>query len=159
MLKDSIIWTLFSAFIIMFGVLTAKEKNHQIKQTSLEAFKLIVIVEFIVNLYSFGFIAEMILLPVLAFIVILIAFAERNPEHKIVANFLNWVLAFWGVFVLYTSVKQIYIHIGDVASKQTALDFFMPIWLTIVYIPFLILVKIYSDWEKRNVFKKVKAKY
>lgn len=156
MLKDSIIWAVFSAFIIMFGVLTVKKKNQQIKQTLLDAFKLIVIVEFVVNLYSFGFIAEMILLPSLAIVAALIAVAESNPEHQIVANFLNWALAFWGVYVLYSSTTQIYIHIIEVTTKQTALDFLMPMWLTLMYIPFLFLVKRYSDWEQERKISKVR---
>lgn len=158
MLKDSIIWAVFSAFIIMFGVLTAKKKSQQIKQTLLDAFKLIVIVEFMVNLYSFGFVTEMILLPALGFVVALIAVAESNPEHQIVANFLNWVLAIWGIYVLYSSTQQIYIHIDEVATKQTALDFLLPLWLTVLYIPFLILVKRYSNWEQERVMNRIRKK-
>ncbi|MEX2484722.1 MAG: hypothetical protein WED10_09185 [Brumimicrobium sp.] len=155
MLKDSIIWAVFSAFIIMFGVLNSKRKTRPIRQIFFDAFKLIIIVEFIVNVYCYGFINEMIILPILGFLIMLIAVAETNPENQIVVNFLNGVLAIWGVYVLYSSAQQIYLHINEVATKQTALDFLLPIWLTIFYLPFLALVKTYSDWEQQRLSNRI----
>jgi hypothetical protein len=132
----------------------ASKKNLQIKRILLDAFKLIVLLEFIINLYSFSYITEMILLPILVFIVLLISFAERNPEHQIVANFLNLVLAIWGIYVLYFSIQQIQIHINEISTIQTALDFLLPIWLTVFYLPFLLGIKLYSDWELQNLRKR-----
>lgn len=153
MLKDTLIWMLFTSFLMIMQMATSKKKKH-LKHVLFDSFKVIIIFEFVVNMYTFGYFVELILMLFLSIIVMLVVVAEQNPQNQIVVNFFNWLLAIFGGYVLYYSIKQIWIHFDGISWSQTALDFILPIWLTVLFIPFMFVLKWYMKWEKDRKWNK-----
>tara|TARA_R100000951_G_scaffold109759_1_gene107253 strand:- start:52 stop:462 length:411 start_codon:yes stop_codon:yes gene_type:complete len=126
------------------------KKEQPLKNTFIDAFKIIIVFEFVVNMYTFNYFAELVIIFLLAVIAGMITIAEREPEHHITAKFLNWVLAIWGFYVLYYSIKKIWVHFDVIEWSQTFLDFILPIWLTVLFIPFMYGLELYSVWGNRR---------
>ena len=97
--------------------------------------------------YTFNLIAELILLPFLFLITALTAFSERDKEHAKVHSILNGILSFLGFLLIVYFVYSLFINFGEVAKEKTTYDFFIPIILTVFYIPFLFFMLLYSVYE------------
>lgn len=157
MIKDTIIWTLFTTFLMIMRFMTSKKRQY-LKNTFFEAFKIIVVFEFIVNMYTFNYFLELVILFALVMIVGMITVAEPKREYQLAVNFLNWILAIWGAFVIYHSLKQVCADFDSIEWSQTALNFLMPIWLTVLFIPFMFMLRKYADWELIRIRKQFSKK-
>lgn len=150
LLKDTIIWSIASATVLFFSMNKAKDFTY-FKPIVLENLKVIVILEFITNSYSFNFLTEMIVIPIMTFIGVLQIYAEhsakKNPEHLKVAGCLKNFFAFSGILIfIYVSYKT-YKYYSDLLTIQNIKTLLLPFVLTIFLIPFLYLLALYMNYE------------
>src|SRR4030042_130323 len=80
LLKDTIIWFFFSGLVLSMK-LAADSKENVFQVVILENLKAIIIVEFLVNTYTFSFPIEMILLPAVGFVGIIDAFSQTDKRY------------------------------------------------------------------------------
>src|SRR5262245_31441605 len=66
--KDTILWTLGSAFATFFNLNKVSEDEHYFKNVILDNIKFILILEFILNFYSFSLAIELALIPIITLI-------------------------------------------------------------------------------------------
>lgn len=154
MLKDSIIWMLMTVIILIMKVVSKGSKTSSLWEIFKDVVQPIVIAEFIINLSPFGFFWELLLLPLITFIYLLILFGQRNPEHTIVVNFFNFVLACWGLYIIIWSIYQIVINFNSIDKHQEGLNFFHPIWITIAFLPCLYGIMLYSRYDDNRASRK-----
>jgi len=91
-LKDVLFWLFTVGLILVFKINNAKSNAYFIG-IFLSAIKWTIILEFVVNLYSFSLLAEILILPVLVFLALTQAVAEMDAKHKVVSQFLQNVIA------------------------------------------------------------------
>jgi len=156
MLKDSIIWMFVTVIILIMKVVSKGSKASSLWEIFKDVVQPIVIAEFIINLTPFGFFWELLLLPLITFIYLLILFAQRNPEHAIVAKFFNFLMACWGLYVIIWSIYQITINFNHIDKHQEGLNFFHPIWLTIAFLPCLYGIMMYSRYDDNRASRKIR---
>ncbi len=146
LLKDLVFW-FFSFAIVSFFTVNKANSNNYFKEILKDCFKWTLFVEFLVNFYTFSFITELILFPLLGFIILLHAYAKTDRKQEPVSKLLNSVLVIigWGYFlyVLYKTVTdyQALLH------YSTLYSFVFPIVLTISLLPFLYLLAVYMSYE------------
>lgn len=84
LLKDTIIWMLFAGMVLLFRFSNYKS-NHDFIIIIKEGIKSTIIIEYVINLYSFSLITELVLTPVLILLALLIAFTNSSL-NKIESN-------------------------------------------------------------------------
>ena len=150
LLKDVIIWFISSAAVLFFSINTANNTIY-FKNLLLDNFKAVVILEFLLNFYTFSLLTEIIIIPLISFLVILKLLAENSSktdrEHKRVVTFLNYIITSFGILIFcYTAYKTFTDH-----SKLTDLNnlksFLLPILLTTLAIPYFYLLSLYINYE------------
>jgi hypothetical protein len=147
LLKDSIVWFMVSAFIILFNLNdTAKSKN-QFKDIVIDNFKIIVVFEFIVNVHNFNLLIEFVFIPIMVFLILIQATSESKEEYKIVFKFINGILSVIGLALLALSVIDIINEFETYASFDTLKSFFLPIILTLTFIPCAYLLALVMNYE------------
>ena len=151
-LKDTVIWTMSIGFMLIVRVATNYEEGF-FKAMLLDNLKVMILVEFLVNLYSFPFWIEIILLPGLLFVVLLQAQGELNPENQPVVKIMEFLLGVYGVAVLSFSLFQVVSHFSEVATLESLRVFLLPILMSILYTPFIYCVAIVTKYE--NVFVQI----
>lgn len=150
LLKDTIIWSIASATVLFFNINKITDFTY-FKPIVLGNLKVIVILEFITNFYTFNFIAEMIVIPIMTFIGVLQIYAEHsaktNPEHLKVAGCLKTFFAFAGTLIFIYISYETYKYYSDLLTIQNIKSLLLPFVLTIFLIPFLYLLALYMNYE------------
>lgn len=134
--KDTIIWTVGTAFATFFGIHKATENKDYFKNTILENVKLILILEFIINLYPFRLIVELIMIPIIGLMIILNTYAELEAEKKI-KIYLDYVLGGFGLILLFFTFREIFMDFQNFATLENMRDFFLPPLFSISFLPFV----------------------
>ena len=146
--KNTLIWFVSTAFISMFNLDKYQEEKHFYKEFYLSNFKLIAIIQFVLGIYTFNLVAELVLVPALIFLSGMLVVAKRNREHHAVASLLTNILSLYGLVLISYALYMIVSDFNGFASKATVHDFLIPSLLTICYLPFVIFLLIYSTYER-----------
>lgn len=145
-LKDVLFWLFTVGLILVFKINDAKS-NAYFKGIFLSAIKWTILLEFIVNLYSFSLFTEIIILPVLVLLTMTQAVAEMDERHKIVSKFLQNVIAIIGLSIFCYSLYKTIINFEAVLTFQNLVSFLLPSTITILFIPFVYFLALYSTYE------------
>lgn len=145
--KDTVLWTLGPALTTYFSLNKVTQDDRYFKNAILDNLKFVLILEFIVNLYSFSLPAELIVIPIVSFIVMLNAFAESKPEFKQVSKLLNFILVVFGLYLIVFTFREIFLDFQNFASLKNLRDFFLPILFSIALLPFVYIMALFIQYE------------
>jgi hypothetical protein len=145
--KDTILWTLGSAFATYFSINKVAQDSSYFKNVILDNIKFVLIMEFVVNLYSFSLPAELIVMPVVTFIAMSNVFAESKQEYKKVSKLLNFILGVFGLYLLAFTFREIVLDFQNFATIKNLRDFFLPPLFSIVLLPFVYVMALFMQYE------------
>jgi len=152
-LKVTIIWYISTAALVIFKLESIKKDYRYFKNLVLDYFKLIVIIVFVFNTYTFNLFIELILMPLLFLISGMLGIAQSKNEYKSLEKILNGVLASIGFLFVTYSIYMVFFDFGKIANKDTIRDFYIPPLLTLTYLPFIFFMMLYITYE--NEFLKL----
>ena len=134
LLKDTLLWSLvaFGSLLKIGDKGTFKEKLYCI---AFRCFSLSFFLEYLANMSSFSLLAELIIFPFVASIVVCSVIAEHKDEHKILRKPLNIILAIYGTIVLFYTLHKI-ANDSSVVLLTELKKFTFPFALTALFIPF-----------------------
>lgn len=150
MTKDTLIWLFGIAIVMLINFDQANGDKQYFKKMVLDNFKLILVIEFVVNLYVFNFVVELIMVPMLSIIVLMGAVAGTQKEYMVVEKIMNSILAIFGICFILFSCFSIANNFQNFATINNLYSFILPIILTIVYLPFIYFIALYAEYE--NIF-------
>lgn len=145
-LKDVLFWLFSVGLILVFKINDAKS-NAYFKDIFFSAIKWTIVLEFVVNLYSFSLFMEIIILPVLVLLAMTQAVAEMNEKNQVVSKLLQNVIAIAGLSIFSFSLYKTIINFEALLTFQSLISFLLPSTITILFIPFLYLLALYSTYE------------
>ncbi len=145
-LKDVLFW-LFSVGIILVFKINDVENTGFFKGIFFSAIKWTIILEFVVNLYSFSLFVEIIILPVMFSLITIQAIAETDEKHKVVLSFMRNIIAIVGFSIFSYSLYKTVVNFDDVLTLQNLVTFLLPSTFTILFIPFIYLLALYSTYN------------
>ena len=144
--KDTIFWYCTSAIVLLFSVNKAKD-NAFFKIIVSENLKWAIILEFIINFYTFSLMAELIIIPVITFLLLLQAFASRDEKNIQVSKLLEYITGSIGLILFAYAIYITFIHYEIVFTIHNLFSFMLPPILTILLIPFLYVLAVYMNYE------------
>lgn len=147
-LKNTFLWFFSFGILTFFNTSKIIEDDSYFKNVIFNNLKLLAVLEFFINVYSFSLITEVILIFLLLTINILFYFAKKEEKHHKIKIFLECCLIFLGFIILIYAFSMMIINPEKIFNKSTVLDFSMPIILTLCYLPFVFLLLLYMTYEK-----------
>lgn len=154
-LKDTVIWFIFSGIPIGFVVATKKLERGFWKNLVLDNLKLMVLVEFIINSYTFPLAVEFFfMLPFITMVTALNAFSKHNKEYKNVERLTNLTLALFGFTILFYSLYLTIVEINSIENMNTLQSILFPAIYSIISIPYMYIFKLIVEYE--NLFTRLK---
>jgi len=145
-IKNTILWIVCVAFGMLMQFSKATDENY-FKNSVKDNLKILVILEFIINLYVFSLWIELALIPFSALIGGMIAIANQDEKYKNVKRLLDSILTIMGFVFLFYAIYIILTDFEYFANKDNLIDFILPILLTIMFLPFVYLTALYSNYE------------
>ena len=152
-MKDTILWTLSVAMIMFINSNKANRDERYFRNIVIDNFKLTLILEFVVNIFTFSLIAEIIIVPLIVIAAVMKAIVRRKPESKQVDSILGIALGIFGSFILLFTIYKMIANFDDLASLRNLRDFLLPIVLTVTFVPFVYLMALYFRYE--NIFIRI----
>jgi len=144
---DTIFW-FFGVAISMVVNLSEDIKSDFFKSTLLKAVKSLIIIEFLVNLYVFHILIELILVPTLIFLGAIIDFASINSKYEQVEKFTNIIVGIFGFVFISYSIYKVATDFTGFLKIQNLYEFLLPIFFTILFLPFLYCLAVYISYEQ-----------
>lgn len=154
MIKDTIYWTFGVGFILMMNSDKALKENHYFRKIILDNCKLILIIEFLINLYVFGLLTEFILMPFVIIFSMMLGYTEVHGEYAQVKKLIQFFFGIVGTAYFIYSGYMILKNFNAFASSLTLKTFLLPILLTLLFLPFAYSFALYMHYE--NLFRKIK---
>lgn len=142
----TVLWCLCTAFVMFFGFEKTKDPNF-FKDSVKNNINGLVFVEFFVNLYVFSFWIEFMIVPILAIIGIMKAITESNKEYKPVDRLIDYILGIAGSFLLIYAFYKMVTDFNNFATINNLESFYMPILLSILFVPFVYMAALTVAYE------------
>jgi hypothetical protein len=150
--SETVFWFFGTGIVLLFNYDKAVQDSSFVRYVFKRALGVALLVEFVVNLYPFPLIVELVLVPVLAFLGAMLAMAEHRGE-KTVKRFLEAVLGIIGISFLLNALLHVVGDPGDFVAEENLQDILVPILFTIGLIPFLYVFALYATYE--SLFSRV----
>jgi len=147
-IKNTVFWCVSVGFMSLFKLESIKKDKSFFKHSVIDNLKLLAIFQFIVGVYTFSLWIEVLLVPVLAFIGGMLAIAETNKKYHQVKVLLEYCLSLFGVILIAYTLYMLVTNFGEFGNEKTVYDFFVPPLLTLLYLPFVFVMLVYSTYEQ-----------
>lgn len=147
LLRDTIVWTLISALGLLLNVGESARTDRFFRTAVLRTLAYTVFVEFYVNLVTFNFWVELLLLiPAVTLVTLLALVSGTDEKTKQLKPLFDWLLAIFG-FAVITHVTWRIVNGADVDVSTELRRLAMPVWLTIGILPVIFAVALLSNYE------------
>ncbi len=147
LLKDTIYWFIAVAFVLLMNTnKTNQEKGFFIKILK-DNLKIILVLEFILTLYTFNLITEIILVPILVFIGAVSAVSELKKEYLPVKKLFDFILSSIGIFFIIFALGKVFGDYQNIMTSQNLKTFILPPLLTVAFIPFVYFFALIMAYE------------
>jgi hypothetical protein len=143
-LSDTVVWFVTVGMAFYFSLGNVSEDGW-VRRTARRAVGAAVFVEVFVNLRVFSLPVELVLVPVLTFLVALGAYSAGKDEYTAAHKSVTFVMPVVGaIFAIYVTVSLI----DDPKLGETTRKLLLPVWLTIGVMPLIYLVGLWSAYEQ-----------
>ena len=154
--KATVYW-FFGTAVILVGNATQLSPDDPafVRKLLRGSLKLTILVEFLVNLYVFPLVVELLLVPLLLLFVGMQVVVEHEPNMVQARRVVSWVLGTIGVgLMLYAALRALG-DWGGFWTRENAEDFVVAPVLTLALVPFLCLVA----WESRRELDNLRRRW
>jgi len=153
LIKDTTFWFVGTAFVLLMNVNKATQDNGYFKKILIDSLKLVLVLEFVVNLYTFNLLIELILVPFLVAIIAMSAYAETKKEYLSFKKMCDLILLIFGIFLIFYVLAKVLGDYRSFATSENMRAFVLSPLLTFAYVPFLYLFALMMAYE--NLFLRI----
>lgn len=150
-MPSTVLWFVMGGCVFAGRALQSKEDDQYFRNLFRGSLKLGGIYEFIVVAYTFSFVTELVLVPILFLLAATLALADTKPEHAKAKVLLEVILAIFALVLVWNSVSSIWSQPDQFLTTGTGRNFVLPILLTIGSIPVFYLLFCYSHIEQARI--------
>ncbi|MFW5794768.1 MAG: hypothetical protein ACOCRK_11700 [bacterium] len=147
LLKDTIIWFLFIGIVTCVNTLASRRDEDELKKIIYDNLRVLILIEFIINYYTFSLIIELIIMPFITLIFLLEILVEKEEKYLSVKKLLKTVQTVIGFFLIFYFISNLVSSYQSFISYKTLKSFLLPIILSLFYLPFIYLFFLYSKYE------------
>lgn len=151
LLKDTLFWFISGLGYIMRFVTRRGNDDKIIREMIRASIKSIVVLEFLLNTYTFSLLVELLLVPfvILLYLIKVTAEVEAQRENRYVltAKFINNVQAVVGCIIIASVIVRAVSDMENLTSLPVLRQIFLPALLTFMFIPFIYGTVLWSRLE------------
>lgn len=146
--KNVVLWFFTAAMYSFFKVTKAAEDKHNFSHAVRENLKIIVVLQFVISVYTFSLWVELIFVPVISMLVAVMTYTQSYEKYKPVETLVSKLVEGIGLFIIAYTVYMIFAAFGDLAQTKSIYDLLVPTTLSIMLLPFLYLLATYTSYQE-----------
>lgn len=147
LLKDTIIWFCFTGVVMAFNFVISSENENLFKKIIVDNAKIVIVIEFLVNTYTFSLLVELILVPLVTLIVIIGAIAQTDKKCLPVAKLMNRLQVILGIAILIYAISNAISDYKNLGSLDTIKSFLLSPLLAISFLPIIYFTLLFSAYK------------
>ncbi len=144
--KDTTFWFFTVAIVTFFKVNEAKDFRF-FKEIIIDSIKWIVVIEFLINFYTFGLWTELILVPIIVFISIIQAYSETDKKYEPVERIFRNIISIVGLLLLVYIIYETVVEFQKTFTIQNLKSLVHPVIMTFLFLPFAYILALYMKYE------------
>jgi len=148
----TILWILSVAFVMLFNTPQIRDTSF-FRNTIKDNLKILIILEFIINLYVFSIWIELLLFPFFIILGGLMAFSKFSKQNANAQNNFNYLMAIIGTFFIGYALYMAVFDFNNFFTLTNFKNFILPIFLTIMFLPFIYFYSLYISYD--TLFKRL----
>lgn len=150
-LKNTIIWTFSVALLAVLRSNNIPDEPGYFRKWITENFEVVAFIQFLITLYTYPLWVELLVIPLVTLLTGMIAAGERDPKTRQTASVLTNTLALFSVGFFGLALVMTVADFWNYATIQTWRDFYTPILLTLVFLPFIFVLYVLMSYENAFV--------
>jgi hypothetical protein len=154
MVKATVVWLLGQALVMVFNHNRAHKDASYFKRTVLASLKVALVLDFLVNFYVLPIFLEIALVPILFLVAAMLELSKTREEYIRVRHLMQYVMAAIGFSLLGYATARLIGDVDSFASVDTLRLFALPIVLTLLFLPFVYALAVYTAYE--TIFVRIK---
>ncbi len=144
-LKTTLIWFVAFALGWMFDVKRWEgDPGEMAKAAAREVLGVTTVVTFLAETYTLNIWGELILVPMVSFIVLVATFAQGRDGHEAVAKFFGALVSIVGLSLMAYAIWRLFGDLRGFATPATGREFAVPALLSLLFIPFMYGVGVWN---------------
>jgi len=147
LVKDTVFWFGFTGLALFVNVGHAVQDEQFVRRKIRSTVGVSVVLEFFVNIISFGLIAELVLQLVIALLVALAVFTGMNKQYVAVKRLTETSLSGILLALSFLTATDIYRHRRDLDLGELWRSFALGVWLPIAAVPFIYVFALVARHE------------
>lgn len=147
LLKDTITWFVVGAVGITVGRITSRKDELDIRTLLTDGFKLVVLLQFIVNTYTLSLPLELGIVPSVVCVGAMSALTERDVRHANLHRIVIMIQIMISIGILVIAFWKAIGDVGNVFTVENIRSLLLSPVLTITYIPCLYLLVLRTRYE------------
>jgi hypothetical protein len=147
LLKDTVIWLLFSGLALAFSFVSSNLDKGILRRIVTDNLKVIVILEFIIEEYTFSLPVELILIPFMAIVAALDVIAKTNQKHAAVARLTTGVQVLFGLFIVMFAVVHAVTDFHELATVDSIRRVLLIPILSVSLAPYIYVLLVLTNYE------------
>ncbi|MFD0986145.1 hypothetical protein [Methyloligella solikamskensis] len=149
-LKTTILWGVTFILLAMMEVVQSEKGEKAIQTLAKDALSGAAIVIFIGEFYVLPLLLELLLVPLIFVSSMLLAMAEYRKEYASLIAPLSTLVALFGLLFIAYSGYRIFADPSAFFTLETAREFALPIILSLMFLPFLYGLLVYTTYENAS---------
>lgn len=146
-LKNTIIWTFSVALVAVFHSNKIEDEPGYFRNWITENFQIMALIQFLVTLYTYPLPVELFVIPLATVLTGMIAVGENKPETRSTAAILTNVLGVLALIFFGYALIVTLTNFWTYATIQTWRDLYVPIVLSIFFLPFIFVLYVFMSYE------------
>ncbi len=146
-LKNTIIWTFSVALIAVLRGNKIPDEPGYFRRWTTENFQLLAFIQFLVTLYTYPLWVELLVIPFVTLLTGMLAVGNRDPKIKQVVSLLTNILSLFTLGFFGLALVLTVVDFWNYATIQTWRDFYTPIVLTLLFLPFIFFLYVLMSYE------------
>jgi hypothetical protein len=148
LVKDTLLWFAFAAVPLAFNALGHASEEHFFRDAIAQQLRLQVIIQWLINAYTFSLVTELLVLPLLASIAAMSAIAEGNEQHRMVHSFLTGLMGIYVLVLIGFSLFQAASSFTSATAAEAFTQIVSPVLLTAALLPVAAIFGLFGQFEQ-----------
>ncbi len=147
LLKDTVVWFCFTGVVMSFNLVTSREDENLFRKIIIDNIKIVIIIEFLVNTYTFSLVGELVFIPFMTLIVMLDVVAKTDKKYLAVAKLMSRLQIIIGLVILIYATSNAISDYKNFGSLDTMKNFLLAPLLTISFLPLIYFILLFAAYE------------
>jgi hypothetical protein len=148
LLKDTVFWVFFVEFPIFVKAIEKAQDKRFFRNLLKENIKITVVIAFIMNFWTFSFLMEFILVPIIILFSSVYFLSDKDKTYEKVKLLLEKLKVIAMIYVIYFVIKNLALHPLDIFTLETFKVFILPFVLLILNLPVVYGLAVHNEYEQ-----------